>query len=272
MADLPEPDEFPEGIYQLEQDDPVLGGAPNEATGAGMDNIPHHQLAKRTRWLRTRVDALLEQVVAATAAVAGIVRLSSAINSTDTTTAATPSAVKAAYDNAESRVAKTTTISAGGLATGGGALSANRTITVPAATQAEAEAGTANDKAMTPLRVSQAVAALIGGIASAAGFSVSMLANGYIVFPSWLGGLVLQWGAGATTSAGTVTTVTFPIAFPTAPRRVIAVANAADHLAANHAVIGVASANWTATSFGATAIKHDGAFVTTNFHFIAVGH
>jgi hypothetical protein len=49
------------------------------------------------------------------------------------------------------------TVSGTGLATGGGDFSANRTIDVAVASQAEAEAGTANDKAMTPLRHKQGV-------------------------------------------------------------------------------------------------------------------
>lgn len=52
-------------------------------------------------------------------------------------------------------VPKATTVTAAGLATGGGDLSASRTITVPAATQGEAEAGTSDTKAMTPLRTTQ---------------------------------------------------------------------------------------------------------------------
>lgn len=61
MADLNDATEtWQDGIYQLEQTDPVLGGPPNEATGAGMDNIPHLQLARRTRWLKAQVDALIE--------------------------------------------------------------------------------------------------------------------------------------------------------------------------------------------------------------------
>lgn len=55
---------------------------------------------------------------------------------------------------------KSIAISGGGLATGGGDLSANRTITVPISSQAEAEAGSDNATAMTPLRVAQAVAVL----------------------------------------------------------------------------------------------------------------
>jgi hypothetical protein len=166
MAGLAETEEFPAEIYQIETTDPVVGGAPNEGTGAGMSNIPHLQLAKRTRWLKAQVDALVAAVVQATTGVAGIVQLSTSTNSTSTTTAATPSAVKAANDNANTRALKTTTIATAGLATGGGDLSANRTITVPKASQAEAEAGTDDTKAMTPLATAQAVAVLAAAIAS----------------------------------------------------------------------------------------------------------
>lgn len=75
MANLVETEEYPAGIRQLEMGDPVLGGAPNEETGAGMDNIPHQQLAKRTRWLKARVDQLLGKVVSATETVAGLSKL-----------------------------------------------------------------------------------------------------------------------------------------------------------------------------------------------------
>ena len=51
-------------------------------------------------------------------------------------------------------------VTGAGLASGGGALSEDRAITVPAATQAEAEAGTVTDKAMTPERTKQAILAL----------------------------------------------------------------------------------------------------------------
>lgn len=52
------------------------------------------------------------------------------------------------------------TISATGLATGGGTLAANRTITVLAASQAEAEAGTLDTVVMTPLKTTQLVTAI----------------------------------------------------------------------------------------------------------------
>lgn len=45
------------------------------------------------------------------------------------------------------------------------------------------------------------------------GFSISLTTNGYIVFPSWLGGLVLQWGLAPSSSfAGSVKN--FVIPFP----------------------------------------------------------
>lgn len=197
MANLSETDEFPEGVYMFETTDVIVGGMPNEATGAGMDNIPHLQLAKRTRWLKGRVDGLLASVVAATTAVAGVVKLSTATNSTSTTLAATPSAVKAAFDNAETRALKATAIATAGLASGGGTLAADRTITVTAASQALAEAGTDNTVAMTPLRTAQAIAARVAAGSVQAGSAMltalaSIASNGII----------------ARTAAGTVVTRT----------------------------------------------------------------
>lgn len=115
------------------------------------------------------------------------------------------------------------------------------------ATKAEAETNdeaTANNtKRMTPLRVLQAIkarissasetvagvlrigtqaevdAGVLDGVAVSPkklrwGFSASLTPNGYVVLPTWLLGLIIQWGNGAVTTAGTI--VTYPIAFPTA--------------------------------------------------------
>lgn len=54
----------------------------------------------------------------------------------------------------------TRSVTGAGLATGGGVLSANQVIAVPAPTQAQAEAGLDNTTAMTPLRTAQAIAVL----------------------------------------------------------------------------------------------------------------
>lgn len=115
----------------------------------------------------------------------------------------------------------------------------------PNATQVDAEAGTNNVRRMTALRVFQALrsAASVatealrgvlrvgtqaevgaGALDDVAvtpkklrwGFSISLMSNGYIVFPTWLGGLIIQWGfANAGTIANnTFITSNYPIAFP----------------------------------------------------------
>ena len=120
------------------------------------------------------------------------------------------------------------------------------------ATQPEAEAGANNVKRMTPLRVFQAlrsVAAnateLLRGVLRVGtqaevnagalddvavtpkklrfGFTVSLAANGYIMFPQWLGGLIIQWGG--ITGMTSATVITFPLAYPTACFRVYGVNN-----------------------------------------------
>jgi hypothetical protein len=113
------------------------------------------------------------------------------------------------------------------------------------ATQAEAEAGADNAKWMSPLRVAQAIAAKVVqateavlGIAKVAtqaqtnagtddatmvtpkklrwGVSYLIAANGYIAFPSWLGGWIVQWGTATVTtnSTGGTATVSLPYAYP----------------------------------------------------------
>lgn len=113
------------------------------------------------------------------------------------------------------------------------------------ATQAEAEAGTDNAKWMSPLRVAQTIAAKVVqatetvlGIAKVAtqvqtnagtddstivtpkklrwGFASSFASTGYIAFPSWLGGFIIQWGLINANYNQTSVTVTFPLAFPNA--------------------------------------------------------
>lgn len=53
MADLPESAEWTEGIYQLETSDPVLGGP------EGIDNLQAKQLANRSKWLKKRIEEIV---------------------------------------------------------------------------------------------------------------------------------------------------------------------------------------------------------------------
>ena len=89
------------------------------------------------------------------------------------------------------------TISGGGLVTGGGDLTADRTLTVSEASAAEIAEGTADDKVVTPRR--------LGPI------SMSLVQNGYIRFF----GFQIAWGR-FTAAANGSTAVVFASPFPNA--------------------------------------------------------
>lgn len=78
------------------------------------------------------------------------------------------------------------------------------------ATQAETDSGASDLVSVTPLKLRF-------------GFDISMSGIGYIVFPSWLGGLVIQWGFN-TGLAGAAKTLTFPLVWPNAMRSIVGVA------------------------------------------------
>lgn len=71
------------------------------------------------------------------------------------------------------------------------------------ATNAETSTGTDDTKIITPLKLKN-------------GFAISLTPNGYIKFPSWLGGFVIQWGTSSTpVAANSGVDVTFAMVFPT---------------------------------------------------------
>lgn len=77
------------------------------------------------------------------------------------------------------------------------------------ATQAETNAGTDDTKFITAKKLRFGVLYSFG-------------ATGFIVFPSWLGSLVIQWGLWNGINNGNTINVTFPIAYPNAAYVVVA--------------------------------------------------
>lgn len=114
MANLKEQDKWEDGVYQIEENDPVLGGE------NGITNKPIKQLANRTSWLKkalellgkksapkdltadsesaTQADGHTHALPNASTTAKGVVKLNSATNSASETEAATPKAVKLVND------------------------------------------------------------------------------------------------------------------------------------------------------------------------------
>ncbi|MDH1055582.1 C1q-like domain-containing protein [Aquipseudomonas alcaligenes] len=122
MANVPETPDYPAGIYQLETNDPVLGGP------GGIANRQAEQLANRTAWLKAKIDAFIDGTVAvlkatklATArtlsisgAASGSTSFDGSANANIALTLADSGAVAGTYPKV--------TINAKGLVTGGAAL------------------------------------------------------------------------------------------------------------------------------------------------------
>ncbi|WP_226500524.1 phage tail protein [Pseudomonas sp. MWU16-30322] len=100
------------------------------------------------------------------------------------------------------------------------------------------------------------------------GFSASFTSNGYIVFPKWMGSLIMQWGLSPAVASGALNTQAFPLAFPVFPFAVLI--NYAD--GATQVGAGRGSpwqlGNWTKTNFN---WSHSGTSATAQFYWFAVG-
>ena len=114
MANLKEQDKWEDGVYQIEENDPVLGGE------NGITNKPIKQLANRTSWLKkalellgkksapkdltadsesaTQADGHTHALPNASTKTKGVTKLNSATDSSSETEAATPKAVKSVND------------------------------------------------------------------------------------------------------------------------------------------------------------------------------
>lgn len=98
------------------------------------------------------------------------------------------------------------------------------------------------------------------------GLSMSLNSNGYIKFPGWLGGLVIQWGI-YSVNASTTATLNFPIAYPNAA--FIVTGNVGVPFDSGPWTIGLAKDGTSKTTFAArnsdTASSH-------GIHMISVGY
>lgn len=126
-----------------------------------------------------------------------------------------------------------------------------RKVNVTPATQTETNAGTNDTKFITPLKLRY-------------GFAASFTAQGYIAFPSWLGGFIIQWGSG-TTSAG-LATVTYPIPFTSFSASPMAISSP------QSSFIGVTISNRTLTYFDIrTFYTNSATLVTADYAYLVVG-
>ncbi|MCX0155753.1 tail fiber protein [Escherichia coli] len=152
MGNLNETEKWEENIYQLETSDPVLGGAD------WISNRAPRQLANRTKWLKKKTEeaaqSLAEHVRSrnhpdATLTAKGFTQLSSATNSTSETLAATPKAVKAAYDLAAGKAPASHTHPWSQI-TGvpAASLTAKGTVQLSSATDSQSETEAATPKAV----------------------------------------------------------------------------------------------------------------------------
>jgi hypothetical protein len=57
---------------------------------------------------------------------------------------------------------------------------------------------------------------------NAAGYSISLTNPGYILFPTFLGGLIIEWGLVGSTSGGSGSSISFPKTFPNSVLAVVA--------------------------------------------------
>jgi hypothetical protein len=103
------------------------------------------------------------------------------------------------------------------------------------ATQAETDAGTDDTRIITALKLRH-------------GFSVIFAANGYIAFPTWLGGFILQWGAVNISTANTYLAVSYPISFASTVYTIVVGSNGVNTIAGANSVNASSFSIWSNTA------------------------
>ncbi|MCC8341626.1 hypothetical protein LNN35_02275 [Pseudomonas stutzeri] len=136
-------------------------------------------------------------------------------------------------------------------------------------TQAEVNAGTLDDVAVTPKKLRL-------------GFAVQLAANGYVALPTWLSGVIFQWGSvslpSVTTGAGgsgVLGNVTFPLTFPNACRAVLPITTSAGSSGGEHVELKVNIEGFWPDSFGLAAFRLAGNNTggeVVGITWISIGH
>jgi len=129
------------------------------------------------------------------------------------------------------------------------------------ATDAEVQAGTDTAKIVTSGRLYNAMSAL----AIKAGFSAIISGNGYVKFPVWFGGLIIQWGEAVTNGSG-YAQITFPITFPNYPASVIGSCNGGSRIFSHESVT---TTSYYAYTYNST---NGAAYPSTSLKWAAIGY
>lgn len=127
---------------------------------------------------------------------------------------------------------------------------------VERATQAETDAGNDDTRYVSPKKLRF-------------GFSILLATNGYIVLPSWMGGLIIQWA-----NVGSVAndeSISFNMTFPNNVFGVVLGDSNAGSTINNAHIIGYS--NLGLSSFVSAVVRHDGTTNTTSsFSYISIGN
>jgi hypothetical protein len=124
----------------------------------------------------------------------------------------------------------------------------------PIASLPEVEAGLNDTKFVTPSKLRF-------------GFQASFTTNGFVAFPSWLGGLIIQWGQSLPVSQDNVTTVSFGTTFLLGCFSVICTAKSNSPITDNSAAV----QSFTNTTADLIRVGDSGATENNIIYWWAVG-